>query len=468
MSDFPFPFPAGDGDGDDDLPEQMRRMMEAVSAQMQALGGMGALFGAPVDGPVDWALARRVALQVLAEGDRSPSDGEVAAHEDALRLAELWLDDSPLPSPPDAGRLVVGSRSVWLDGALEAMRPLMEPVAAASAAAMAGLAQQQLEEVDLDAMGLGPLAGMLQGVDLGAAMRPMAAMLSGMHAGQALGELARQLLTSTELTVPTAPRGVAVVLAPNVREAFEGWDLDVREVTMTLALHEAAHRRLFHAVPWLEGHIHDLVAQFAAATEVDGAALQAMAQDLMVDVDPDDPDSLEEAMRRAGEFRLEPTPTQRRVLERLQGVLALVGGWARREVARAAEDRLPGLTRVDEVLRRRRATKGDGEQTLERLLGLDLTPADETVGDLFVAAVEGARGPDTLRRALAHPENLPDAEELADPTRWLERLEADSDVPDDASALFGDLGDAPVEATADERIAEAREDDGSDAGDGPT
>jgi putative hydrolase len=458
MSDFPFPFPAGDGD-DDELPEQMRRMMDAVSGQLQAMGGMGALFGAPVDGPVDWGLARRVALQVLAEGDRSATSDERAAWADALRLAEHWLDEGSLPAPPDAGRLVAGSRSEWLDVALTAMRPWIEPVAEASSAAMVGLAQQQLEEVDLDAMGLGPLAGMLQGVDLGAAMRPMSAMLSGMHAGQALGQLARQLLTSTELTVPTAPRGTTVVVVPNVGEAFGGWDLDVRETTMTLALQEAAHRRLFHAVPWLEGHLHDLVAQFAAGMEVDGETLQAMAQDLMVDVDPEDPASLEQAMERAGEFRLEPTPAQRRVLERLQGVLALVGGWARREVARVAEDRLPGHTRVDEVLRRRRAAKGDGEQVLERLLGLDLT-----VGDLFVAAVEGARGPDTLRRALAHPENLPDAEELADPTRWLERLEQGSEVPDDASALFGDLGDAPVEGSADERIAEARDDDGDDDG----
>ena len=68
-----------------------------------------------------------------------------------------------------------------------------------------------------------------------------------------------------------------------------------------------------------------------------------------------------------------------------------------------------------------------------------------------MSAVEAALGPEGLHRALAHPENLPDAEELADPQRWLARTSDDLDVPDDASALFGELGEAPVEASADER-----------------
>ena len=118
------------------------------------------------------------------------------------------------------------------------------------------------------------------------------------------------------------------------------------------------------------------------------------------------------------------------------------------------------------MLRRRRAVRGDGEELLAGLLGLDLKPDDETIGERFVAAVETALGPAGLHRALAHPENLPDAEELADPTRWLARTMDDLDVPDDASALFGELGEAPVEAAADERTHAS---DASDSpADGPT
>jgi uncharacterized protein (DUF2342 family) len=156
------------------------------------------------------------------------------------------------------------------------------------------------------------------------------------------------------------------------------------------------------------------------------------------------------------------------VLARLQAVVCLVGAWARHEAARAAEGRLPSLGRIEEVLRRRRATRGDGEELLASLLGLDLKPDDETVGERFVVAVEAALGPAGLHRALAHPENLPDAAELADPASWLARTSADDlDVPADASELFGDLGDAPVEGTAEERAHEQDRDPGEDEDGGP-
>jgi putative hydrolase len=248
---------------------------------------------------------------------------------------------------------------------------------------------------------------------------------------------------------------------------FAGWDLDPTEVAVVLALSEAAHRRLFHAVPWLEAHVQSLVTRFASGTTIDAQRMREISEELMLGVDPEDPDSLQEAMERATRFELEPTPDQRRILERLQAVVCLVGAWARHEAARAAEGRLPSRGRIEEVLRRRRATRGDGEELLASLLGLDLKPDDETVGERFVAAVEEALGPAGLHRALAHPENLPDAGELAEPGSWLLRTSAeDLDVPDDASELFAGLGDAPVEATADERAHEREQGPDDDAGDG--
>ena len=446
-----------------DLPPELRAMLE----QLGGAGALGqiqqqlqALFsgGGPTSGPVDWQLATRVALQVAADGDRAPTAEEERRAGEALELAEHWLDATPLPAPPDAGRLVVGSRQMWVNAAVEALGPMVEPVARASTDAMARLAQEQLGDLDQlgddgppELAGLQGLLGALGGVDLGEMMRPMGAMLTGLQAGQVLGELARQLLGQYELGIPTAPREQAHVLAVNVEEAFAGWDLDPTEVAITLMLNEAAHRRLYHAVPWLEAHISSLVARFASGTVVDAQRLQELSQELMMGVDPEDPESLQQAMEQAAGLQLEPTADQRRVLERLQGVVSLVGAWARHEVQRAIEGRLPSFERIDEVLRRRRAERGAGEQLLSSLLGLDLKPDDETVGERFVVAVEEARGPEGLRRALDHPENLPDAEEMADPASWLQRTEADSDVPDDPSALFGELSDAPVEASAEER-----------------
>jgi putative hydrolase len=450
------------------LPEELRGMLEQFGggqdlfAQVQSL-----MFGAgQTTGPVNWDLARRVAFQLAADGDRNPTDDEVTAATDAFRLAEHWLDEGGLPAPASGPSEHVLRRTGWVDAALQSMRPLVEPVAAASTRALVEFAGEQVPDQLDDVMpGLPPeLAGMLGGMDLSAVLRPLGATLAGVQVGQILGQLSRQLLGQYELGLPTAPRAHAIAIAVNVADAFGGWDLDMREVHVALALHESAHRRLYHAVPWLEAHVHGLVAQFANGTRLDGGQLQGLADELMRTVDPDDPESMQEAMSRAAAFRLEPTPEQQRILDRLQGVVCLVQAWARYEVAQAAQGRLTQLDRIDEILRRRRATVGDGEALLAQLLGLDLKPDDETVGDVFVETIAAGPGTDALEEALAHPENLPDRDELADPSRWLLRMAGADAVPDDASALF-DLGDAPVEGSAAERVQGDRQDASDHDGD---
>jgi len=79
-------------------------------------------------------------------------------------------------------------------------------------------------------------------------------------------------------------------------------------------------------------------------------------------------------------------------------------------------------------------------------------------------------GSDGLRRALAHPENLPDASEFADPGSWLARAADDVDIPDDVASLLEGLGNAPREGSAEERTHPAGPDERHEPGgadDGP-
>lgn len=429
-----------------ELPEELARLL-------QQLGGPGLLGQirqalSRAGGPVDWQLARRLAVQLAAEGDRSPTAEETTATEQAQQIAEHWLDEGGLPAPPDTGRLAVVSRQAWTNAALEGLRPLVEPLAAASIRALGELLSEA-ETAGPDALeltGFGDQAG-----DMGGLLQPLGAVLMGLQTGQVIGRLARQMIGQFDLGAPTAAPATAYRLPVNAAAAFDGWGLDPTEVGIVLALHEGAHRRQYHAVGWLASHLKELVALFAEGTTVDVDRLLDVSREVMADVDPEDPASLRSAMERASEFRLEPTPEQERVLERIQGVVCLLQAWARREVGTAAEQRLPNLGRVEEVLRRRRAEQGHGERLLAGLLGLDLRPEDETLGDEFVATVADARGLAGLRRALAHPENLPDTEELAEPSKWLVRMAGGEGIPDDPSAIFG-TGQAPTEPSAAERI----------------
>lgn len=324
----------------------------------------------------------------------------------------------------------------------------------------------------LGAMGLAPGAGGAMGGggadgagDPGAALRPAAATLNALQAGQVIGTLACQVHGHRDLGVPTAPRSTAGLIAVNVAATFDGYDLDATEVAVVLAVTEAAHRRLHHGIAWLDEHVIRLIGRFAAAMTVDESQLRELAEQMEQQLDPDDPDAFRRALERAGRLRLEPNTAQRAILGQLQVVVGIVGAWARHEARMTLEGRLPGLGRIEEVLRRRRAVQGDGEELLAGLLGLDLRPEDETVAERFVATVLDVLGTQGLEQALAHPENLPDAEELADAGLWLARNAGDVEVPDDVASLLGGLGEAPTEASADERAAgpEAHEDDAPDS-----
>jgi putative hydrolase len=505
---------------------------------------------------IDWSLAERAAREVARDGDRAPSTEELGRLEEALRLAEHWLDAGALPPPPDAGRTLVHDRDAWIDLAIPALMRLIGPIAEASTEALVALASEQLgelgrllesspdalddvlgeglgalgldaerlDELDLRMFGLDEeqarllreqlrglladgqgLADLLRGalggggvgtggtdipgmpgggpfgpsgpfgagagtgpgagVDPGELLRPAAATLNALQAGQVIGQLARQLHGHHDLGVPTAPSSTAGLVAVNVAATFDGYDLDPYEVAVVVAITEAAQRRLHHAIGWLDDHVLRLVGRFAAAMTVDAAQLRELSEQMEQELDPDDPDAFQRALARAGKVRLEPNDAQRAILAQLQVVVGIVDAWARLEAREAVAGRLPGLVRIEEVLRRRRAVQGDGEALLAGLLGLDLKHPDETLAERFVATVRDVLGTDGLKRALAHPENLPDADELADPGRWLLRAVDEVDVPDDVATLLAGLGEAPTEASAAERERGDGDDDvrGADA-----
>src|ERR687894_3124015 len=79
-------------------------------------------------GPVNWDLARQGAISSLAAGSQPASDAERSAVADALRLADLWLDQvTELPSGVD--RPLAWSRVEWVEQTLPAWSTLIDPLA---------------------------------------------------------------------------------------------------------------------------------------------------------------------------------------------------------------------------------------------------------------------------------------------------------------------------------------------------
>jgi putative hydrolase len=115
-------------------------------------------------------------------------------------------------------------------------------------------------------------------------------------------------------------------------------------------------------------------------------------------------------------------------LRRLETLLALVEGWVDTVVAAAATDRLPGHSALAETMRRRRASGGPAEQTFATLVGLELRPRRLREATALWAALTAHRGSDARDALWVHPDLLPSADDLDDPTSFAERTD-DGHIP---------------------------------------
>jgi putative hydrolase len=351
-------------------------------------------------GPVNWDLAKQMAVSALAAGHRAPTPVERTQVAEAIRLADHWLDPAT-PLPSGVTGIESWSRVEWVERTLPAWSQLCDPVASRVVGAMS---QMVPEEAAAEA---GPLLGMVGQVG---------GLMFGAQVGQALAKLASEVLTSTDVGLPLGPAGVAALLPDNVAAFGQGLERPADEVRLFLALREAAYHRLFKHVPWLRQRLFDAVDAYARGITVDREAIERA----MSEVNPEDPESMQRALQ-GGMFEPSVTPDQQAALARLETLLALVEGWVDDVVATAAADRLPGAEALRETLRRRRATGGPAEQTFATLVGLELRPRRlREAATLWRTLREqrGAEGRDELWR---HPDLLPSADDLDDPEGFIRR-----------------------------------------------
>ncbi|QVQ54810.1 zinc-dependent metalloprotease [Spiractinospora alimapuensis] len=423
-------FPFGD-------PQQMAQMLRQFADMMSqastpAPGGGG-------DTTVNWDMAKNIARHTVAEGGKDPSvtAGEYAHVQEALRLADLWLDQAT--SLPSGLTSMEGwSRSEWVEKTMPSWTELCEPLTGRIVESMNANLPEEMRSM------AGPLVGML---------RQMGGMLVGQQAGQAIGELAKEVLGSTDVGIPLGGEGRGALIPMSVAQFGEGLGVSEEEVRLYLAAREAAHHRLFVHAPWLRAHVTSLIEEYARGVSFDMSGLE----EKLGQVDLNDPQAMQEALAGGeGLFQPQETPQQKASLARLETAVALIEGWVSVVVDAAVEERLPQSAALAEAIRRRRATGGPAERTFATLVGLELRPRRLRDAAALWRAVTDARGIEGRDHLWEHPDLLPDAEALDDPDAFI-RGRADADE--------FDLTELTGEADGDSTGAQ---DDGEDGADGGT
>jgi putative hydrolase len=355
-------------------------------------------------GPVNWQVARQSAMAVI-RADTGTTAADTSEVADAVRLADIWLD--PVTAIPSGVTTAEAwSRRRWLEATRPAWTELVEPVAARVSGAMGAALPEEMRAMAAPLMGV---------------MTQVGGLVFGGQVGQALGTLATEVVASSDIGIPLGPDGVAALLPESVRSFGEGLSVPADQVRLFVALREAAHLRLFRHVPWLRGHLFAAVRSYAEGITIDTSRFE----DLASTIDPSDPESLQRAL---GEGMFEPTasPAQQAALERLETALALVEGWVDTTTAAAASAQLPSFGALRETMRRRRATGGPAERTFATLVGLELRPRRLREAAELWQALEQRRGIDGREAIWAHPDLLPSAADLDDPTGWADRGPDDS------------------------------------------
>ena len=413
-------------------------------ARMRAAMGQFQFLMNTTAGPVNWRMVEDSAKQAAyASGDPSPTATEAEAARQAMTVADLWLDAvTDFASGPVTRD--VWSKVAWVEHTIPTWKRICEPVALnVSRALSAALSEQFGSE------GLGDAASLPDGMAamLGKTQEMMprlSAMMFSAQIARALAALAGESFGTFDTGIPLSNTSHAALLPHNVAQFSEGLDIPFDEVRQFLAVREAAHRRLFASVPWLEGDLVRAVERYASQIAIDTEAISEAARS----VDPSDPSSVESALS-GGVFALSTTPDQRRALTRLETMLALIEGWVEVVTARATLPYLPHADALREMMRRRRASGG---------------PAEEILGAASIFALVEADGGRDAREALwSHPDMVPSETELATPDTFLtlRRAAAEEDADIDAalnSLLDGTLGWADGLEPGDEASAGSSDD----------
>lgn len=433
----PFGFGMGDGGAID--PSQLGQLFSQLG---NMFSGMGSGMASGGSGPVNYEIAANLARQQI--GSFTPMLAkEDQAVADAVRLAEVWLDEQTT-LPAGVTSTAAWTPVDWLENTMPTWRTLCDPIAEQMSKTMdAGLPDEAKALAGPMMAMLGQLSGTMYGTQL----------------GQGLGQLASGVLTSTDIGLPLAPDRMGVLLPEAIAKFAEGLDLPAQEIVVFLAAREAAHIRLFSHVPWLKQRVLATVEEYARGIRVDLGGLQNLA----TEIDPQElftnPGKLEELMGSAASFEPQTTPAQQAALTRLETLLALIEGWVELVVSNALGDRIPSTAALTETMRRRRASGGPAEQTFATLIGMDLRPRKLREAATLWRLLTEASDITVRDGVWGHPDLLPDADDLDNPAGFIDGV-----IGGDASGIDDAIAELERQFAADADDKDTGDD--TDTGDG--
>lgn len=332
---------------------------------------------------------------------------------DALRVADLWLDQSVLFSAPELPGQT-WRRSEWIDGSVQTWCAVVEPLSHSLGNAVGSALSSEVEPA---------MAGIF--AQMNEMMKKIGGIMFATQLGEALKSAAHSVTGAGDVGIPLIEPARAILIPENALKYAEGLNVPFGEVLHYLALRESAAARLFAHNSWLKDAIIESVRAYSAGIHVDIAKVQGDFEQLS-----GDPQAINEAIQN-GLFAPEESEAQLAALKKLELLIALIEGWIDEISAQAAGSQLPHIQALREMSRRRRATEGPLQKVFASLLGLEVSPRLARDAAHFFRVQGELHGIDYRDGLWESLGSLPLTEELSAP----ESFKAGRSAPDDLSAL---------------------------------
>lgn len=409
-------------------------------------GLMSALSGQKSPASLSREMIRDISKKFLsAHGELPLSIADLTATQEAMNIADLWLNEATVFPPLPMSDNCALSRRDWIDSTLNGWEEIARPLVEGMSDAMAGMLKDNLGEngISLDQLGMNQLGMNQLGMNLSGAQIPQSLLATIMgtfmsslistQLGQTIGNLSTTVTGANDVALPLSKEIRPALIPQNAANWGSGLGIDEGEVRIYLALRELAAARLFVSAPWLREYIKNAIASYGKGIRVDITAITEQAQEAMSsgELDPANPESLTLALS-GGMFTPEETPTQKAALENLETVLALIDGWIDSVVTLAAKNRLPSLIQLRETQQRRRATKSPTQELFATLVGLEVSPRRTREAIAFWEKIVELRDVKSRDEIWDESFLLPRADQLGDAEAFLKSRT----VPDDLSGLI--------------------------------
>jgi len=409
-------------------------------------GLMSALSGQKSPASLSREMIRDISKKFLsAHGELPLSIADLTATQEAMNIADLWLNEATVFPPLPMSDNCALSRRDWIDSTLNGWEEIARPLVEGMSDAMAGMLKDNLGEngISLDQLGMDQLGMNQFGMNLSGAQIPQSLLATIMgtfmsslistQLGQTIGNLSTTVTGANDVALPLSKEIRPALIPQNAANWGSGLGIDEGEVRIYLALRELAAARLFVSAPWLREYIKNAIASYGKGIRVDITAITEQAHEAMSsgELDPANPESLTLALS-GGMFTPEETPTQKAALENLETVLALIDGWIDSVVTLAAKNRLPSLVQLRETQQRRRATKSPTQELFATLVGLEVSPRRTREAIAFWEKIVELKDVKSRDEIWDESFLLPRADQLGDAEAFLKSRT----VPDDLSGLI--------------------------------